>query len=183
MDQVPAMLQTTRRSKLKDAFFRFSRGNLREKWLRINGHSMEPTLFPGQYVLLDLSYFRTQPIRRSAIVGFRHEEFGTKILIKRVVGLPGERVSLEQGQIRIINTSTNKSHPFHDFGSPSEVTFRIEENSYFLLGDYPFHSTDSRTLGSIARSDILGLVWLRIWPPTLFWSISDHEGTRNCWDA
>ncbi|MFW9853638.1 MAG: signal peptidase I [Candidatus Thorarchaeota archaeon] len=162
------MLQIKGRKKLKDTFIRLSTGRFRGKWLRIHGHSMEPTILADQYVLLDLNYFDTHPIERMLIVGFCHFKTGSKILIKRILGLPGEYVSINKTEIRIEAATTNITLSSNRSTLHHEIKFHIEKDSYFLLGDNLPYSTDSRQLGTIKRSSILGPLWFRLWPPKLF---------------
>ena len=129
--------------------------------IRIEGDSMAPMYRDGQRYLVDRTTFRLQPPKRGDVVVFRHPSAGEKLLLKRVVGLPGDRVSLREGEILI------NDRPLQMEGS-SEETLDLEwglgDDEYFVLGDNLGDSLDSRRLGPVKRRWIVGRVWLRYWP-------------------
>ncbi len=98
-------------------------------------------------------------------------EIGKESYIKRVIGLPGEHVKIDEGKVYINGeelkedylqpgVSTEKTGPFVDFTVP--------EGAVFVMGDNRSHSTDSRAFGCIPLEKIESKVWIRIWPLNLF---------------
>ena len=129
--------------------------------IRIEGDSMAPMYRDGQRYLVDRTTYRFDSPKRGDAVVFRHPSAGEKLLLKRVVGLPGEQVNLREGKILI------NDRPFQVEGS-SEETLDLEwglgDDEYFVLGDNLSDSLDSRRLGPIKRGWIVGRVWFRVWP-------------------
>ena len=133
------------------------------------GSSMEPTLSDGDSLIVDkLTYRISNPKRFDVIVfPFQYEE-GT-YYIKRIIGLPGETVRIdEDGNIYINGNILNENYGAAVMTDPgiaiNEIV--IGEDEYFVLGDNRNHSSDSRTqaVGLVKREDILGRAWLRIFP-------------------
>ena len=133
------------------------------------GSSMEPTLSDGDNLIVDkLTYRISDPKRFDVIVfPFQYEE-GT-YYIKRIIGLPGETVRIdENGNIYINGNILTENYGAAVITDPgiaiNDVV--VGEDEYFVLGDNRNHSSDSRTqaVGLIKREDILGRAWLRIFP-------------------
>jgi signal peptidase I len=128
---------------------------------------MYPSLLPGQYVLLDKGYFKENPIRRGDIIAFRSKGIRKKLFVKRVIGLPGEKISVREQKIFINDNklidSYNKSKRFNSL----PFTIDLKDDEYFVLGDNRKNSLDSRKLGPVWTSDIKGLIWVRLSPPSL----------------
>lgn len=110
--------------------------------MRIHGASMLPALRPGDVILVDESAYRRRPPRHGELVAARPAGLDGRALVKRVVGLPHERIE-RQGR-----------------------SWLLGAEEYFLAGDAPDDSLDSRTLGPILRDELIGRVWFRLWPPT-----------------
>jgi signal peptidase I len=137
---------------------------------RIKGTSMEPNFHDGEYLLSDkLSYRFREPERGEVIVfeapGANGEEF-----IKRIIGLPGEEISLRDGKYYINSQLVNEAYL-----SPSLVTMPgnfLQENSpvtipeghYFVSGDNRSLSSDSRAWGLVEKDKITGKAWFVYWP-------------------
>ena len=134
----------------------------------VSGESMYPTLRDGDNLVVDkLSYRFTDPKRYDIIVfPFRYQE-GT-FYIKRVIGLPGETVQIQDGNIYINGKVLKESYGYEEIRNPgsasTELTLGADE--YFVLGDNRNNSSDSRepSVGMIARDEIIGRALLRIWP-------------------
>ena len=124
-------------------FFRFS---------VVIGSSMEPTLSSGDIALVDLN----KDIERNDIVVFKLDK---DYLVKRVVGLPGENVQINESVIYIngepIKDAVNVS--MDDYGLAADV-IHLKEDEYLVLGDNRNNSRDSREFGAISKEDILGTV-------------------------
>ena len=126
---------------------------------------MHPTLEPGEYVLFDrLAFCRRQP-RRGEVVLARHPHQPELRIIKRVFGLPGEKVAIRDGHIwlneQIYEDSLGADMP--------EIAgeWRLTPEQYFLLGDALEMSNDGRHFGPTERNEILARAWLVYWPPKM----------------
>lgn len=142
----------------------------------VSGASMAPTFENGDYLLVDeLTYHLRQPERGEVIV-FRYPNDESTYFIKRVIGLPGEKVRLAEGRVEIFN----QDHPQGEFLSESylpadlktvvrsggQSAFDLGANEYLVLGDNRSYSFDSRDWGILRSKEVVGLVRLRLWPPT-----------------
>ena len=137
----------------------------------VSGSSMEPTLSSGDNLFVDkLSYRFHDPERFDIIVfPFRYEI--NTYYIKRIIGMPGETVQIDlDGSIYIDGEKLYESYG-KEVIRPETIGRAINpvvlgEDEYFVMGDNRNNSNDSRSeaVGNIARSDIIGRAWVRIWP-------------------
>lgn len=132
----------------------------------VYGDSMMPTLQEGDLVLA-IPNAQTQP---GDLVAFRHDE---RILIKRAVGAPGDQIEVsDNGTVRI--NGVDLSEPYAQFaaGAANDITypFQVSDGSWFVLGDNRGSSVDSRSriLGTIDNRQMLGKIFIRVWPLTRF---------------
>ena len=133
----------------------------------VNGASMEPAFFDGDYLLVDeVSYHFEQPERGDVIV-FKSPQDPSVYFIKRVIGLPGETVSVDNNAVTIDGKKLDEKYIsggiLDDWSG--HVTFKLTSQQYFTLGDNRSNSFDSRYWGPLDKSAIIGLVRLRLWPP------------------
>ncbi len=130
---------------------------------------MEPAILPGQWLLVNLgAYSRTGPRRGDLVIAESPEPNSpSRRVLKRVVGLPDESLTIEDGSLYL----NGEHHPEpYLAGRPADLgrgnqSWTLGREEYFLMGDNRAHSIDSRRLGPFTRSGIVGKVWLRIWPP------------------
>lgn len=129
----------------------------------VKGASMEPNYLDHEYLLIDeVSYRFHNPVRGDTVV-FRYPRNPSEFFIKRVIGLPGETVTVSGGAISINGTRLIESYLDGLItGNDQQVT--LPAGQYFLLGDNRTVSLDSRIFGPVSRSAIVGRVWLRGWP-------------------
>jgi signal peptidase I len=147
--------------------------------------SMEPTLQIGDRILVDKLAYHLHGVDRGNIVVFRRpadENCGgppVADLVKRVVGLPGETISLSKGHVYIDDKLLNEnwlptSVQGTTFPGPAGTAYNltkpyvIPSNEYFVMGDNRSDSCDSRYWGPISKSLIVGKVDVRVWPITSF---------------
>ncbi len=147
--------------------------------------SMEPTLQIGDRILVDKLAYHLHGVDRGNIVVFRrpaNEDCGgapVADLVKRVIGLPGETISLSKGHVFIDGKPLDESWlptsvQGTTFPGPQGPTYNlakpyvIPSNHYFVMGDNRDDSCDSRYWGPIPRSLIVGKVDVRVWPVTSF---------------
>ena len=132
---------------------------LTSKWVVIVGHSMYPTLNDGQRVLVSRRALRRKPPSRGDIAYFEHPQRDGFWEVKRIVGLPGESVSLASGRLVIDGMHVYESYLL---GQQPRINrqWQLESHEYILLGDNRRWSSDSRSFGPVHRGRILGLVML-----------------------
>lgn len=128
----------------------------------VYGQSMEPNLRQHQRLIVDKISFRLHPPQRNDIVVLDLPEMD-ELLVKRVVGLPGEQVEVRGGVVYVNNVPLPELFP-HDVTAYDMPPITLGPLNYFVLGDNRSNSNDSRSFGPVHREDILGRVWLRYWP-------------------
>ncbi len=138
----------------------------------VSGSSMEPTFYTGQYLIInELSYHLGEPQRGDVIV-FKYPKDTSQYFIKRIIGLPGETVKIENNQVIIVNKENPKGFVLNEDYLPSgDTTFPYGDNTktlgseeYFVLGDNRLASSDSRFWGPVPSNDIIGKVFVRAFP-------------------
>ena len=132
---------------------------------RVEGDSMSPTLENGQSVLLMPPFLHRNMLRRGDVIILRQMVPPWDWIIKRIVGMPDESIRLDGG--RLYADDLLLIPDFIPAGPNGRVTgnWWNGPDEYFVLGDNPSQSTDSRTFGPVPSERILGRVWLRCWPP------------------
>ena len=130
--------------------------------LQISGSSMEPTLNDEEIVVL----IKTTNLKRGELCCF---SFQNKLLIKRVIGLPGDKVDLdEQGNVYLNDVKLDEPYVIDKAWGECDVTFPcfVTENHYFVLGDHRSTSIDSRSsvIGLVSEEYITGKIFFRVWP-------------------
>ena len=137
----------------------------------VSGASMEPTFNDLHYLIVDrISYDLGSP-QRGDVVVFDLPQNTSRALIKRVIGLPGETVVLSGDEVSIINEAHpdgfTLAEPYlspENFGGASDMRVTLGNDQYFVLGDNRKVSADSRVWGALPREDIVGRVFLRLFP-------------------
>ena len=130
---------------------------------------MEPTLVPGERVLMDSAWYRLSSPKRGDIIAFRtSEDKKASIHIKRVIALPGETEQIRDGQILINGEVYNEKDEFPaitNAGLASEP-ITVGKGQYFVLGDNRNNSEDSRHngMGLVDSDRIVGKLWFTISP-------------------
>lgn len=138
---------------------------------KIKGASMEPNFPDGEYLLTDKVKYRFGEPSRGDVVVFKAPTGEGEEFIKRIIGLPGERIAVRNGRVLLNGQELNEDYipeisPTYggNFLQENE-TFTIPEGNYFVLGDNRPHSSDSRSWGTITKDKITGRAWLIYWPP------------------
>jgi signal peptidase I len=130
----------------------------------VDGLSMEPRVHAGELVLINTLAYKLGPVRRGDVIAFRHDAPNPETYIKRIVGLPGERVEVRDGVVRIDGRPLAEPYVrFDDRRSAAAVT--VPPNAYYVLGDNRAESDDSRTWGVLHDTDVVGKALVGIWPP------------------
>ena len=126
------------------------------------GPSMEPNFHDGDYLIIErVSYYLHNPERGDAVILAAPQE-QNGFLIKRVIGLPNERIVIKRGHVYIFNQDHPQgirlSEDYLPSGltTPGQIDYSLKDDEYFLLGDNRSISLDSRSFGPVSREDIVG---------------------------
>jgi signal peptidase I len=135
----------------------------------VSGASMEPTFHNGQYLIVDqLSYHTGEPKRGDVII-FKYPKDPSKYFIKRLVGIPGDTVSINGNVITIMNEANPEGfvldEPYVAHMNPNTtLTEVLGPGEYFVMGDNRDNSSDSRVWGILHEDLIVGRAFLRLFP-------------------
>jgi len=134
---------------------------------RVDGHSMEPNLQHGQYLVVDkISYklpFGIRPPQRGDVIVFISPTHSNKDFVKRIIGLPGDKVEIRNGDAYLngeLLPNTYNARLDHS-SRPSIV---IPEGELYVMGDNRANSNDSRSWGTLKTDQVVGKAWLSYWP-------------------
>lgn len=137
----------------------------------VSGSSMEPTLTDGDNLIVDKISYRFNEPKRFDIIVFPFQYQENTYYIKRIIGLPGETVQIDEDGVIYINgevlyESYGREIIDSDKIGIAEEPITLGPDEYFVLGDNRNHSSDSRIpeVGNINKDQIIGRAWLRIWP-------------------
>lgn len=135
----------------------------------VDGESMSPTFENFNYLIIDeLSYHFSAPARGDVIV-FRPPTNPSLFYIKRIIGLPGETVSISKGVVTITEVSgqkitLNEPYVVNEDATSYSNGVTLTSDQYFVMGDNRPNSSDSRIWGPVPRENIVGHVFLRLLP-------------------
>lgn len=138
----------------------------------VKGQSMEPNFHENDYLIIDEISYRFRPPSRGEVIVLRSpiQRDRDYFFIKRIIGLPGETVEIKNNQVIIYSEAFPQGmvldEPYLGKGVVTEGNLRVTlgPDQYFVLGDNRTASYDSRRWGLLSRRDIVGRVWLRLWP-------------------
>ena len=131
---------------------------------QVDGLSMEPRVHAGEFVLINTLAYRFGAIRRGDVIAFRHDAPNPETYIKRVVGLPGERIEVRDGVVSIDGRPLDEPYvQFRDRRSAPAVV--VAPYALYVLGDNRADSDDSRNWGVLPETDVAGKALVGIWPP------------------
>jgi signal peptidase I len=145
----------------------------------VSGESMYPTFHDGEYLIVDeISYITGDPNRGDVII-FKYPKDPSKYFIKRIIGLPGETVTVTGSNVTIQNNAHPDGFTFEEpyVDRPGrrtdDVKVTLQEKEYFVMGDNRAASSDSRIWGPLPEKNIIGTPFVRLTPISM---ISIHPG-------
>jgi len=138
----------------------------------VKGASMEPSFHDHEYLIINEITYRFNDPDRGDIVVFRYPKDPSQYFIKRIIGLPGEKVKIKEGKVFVYNDEfpegviLNEDVYLLEEETPhlGKTEFILEEDEYFVLGDNRDASLDSRRFGPVPERLIIGKAWVRGWP-------------------
>lgn len=140
---------------------------------QVKGSSMYPNFIDGEYILTNKINYRFSKPQRGDVVVFKSPQNKEIDFIKRIIGLPGDKVRVTGGFIYLNDKKLSEATylPSDYVTNPGAFlregqTATVPANSYFVFGDNRNHSSDSREWGFVPFEDIIGKAWFRYWPIT-----------------
>lgn len=138
----------------------------------VQGASMDPTFHSADYLIIDRISYRFENPGRGDVIVFHFPQDPSRSFIKRIIGLPGEMVEIQDNVVRIINDGNREgftiAEPYVDSLNERSGNIRVilGENEYFVLGDNRKASADSRVWGALPKDHIVGRALVRLYPFT-----------------
>ena len=133
--------------------------------VKVEGTSMMPSLEDQERIFVNKFVYRWEPIGRGDVVVFRYPRDPSKSYIKRVIGMAGDRIRIDAGEVYVNGQALDEAYvpsEYTDARSYPEIT--VPPNSYFVLGDHRSMSNDSRDFGAVNQSYIYGKAVFGYWP-------------------
>ncbi|MCL5666726.1 MAG: signal peptidase I [Patescibacteria group bacterium] len=141
----------------------------------VSGYSMMPNFHDKDYLIIDRISYRFSPPQRGDVIVFKYPKDTSQFFIKRIIGLPGEKVQIKQGHVVIYNNEHPEGFVLNEPYLPSQTEtlgsgniVTLGSGEYYVLGDNRTASSDSRVWGILPKDDIVGKVWLTVFPPSRF---------------
>ncbi len=163
---------------------------------KVEGHSMEPTLQDGQYLLINKAAYwqlSEEPLgkllpdrkadangrvdlfgapQRGDIIVFQAPQTPQRDFIKRVIGIPGDKVEIKASHVYVNSKALEEPYLSEPPRYETPLT-TVPAGSYFVLGDHRNNSSDSHVWGVVKRELIVGKAWVSYWPPAS-WGTAEH---------
>jgi len=138
---------------------------------RVDGFSMEPTLHTGEFVIVNKLAYRLGDPTISDVIVFHYPRDPEQEYIKRVIGLPGDHVRIQDGQVYVNDQSIEE--PYISTPPAYQSDWVVPEDSLFVLGDNRNNSSDSHTWGPVPMDNVIGKAFFVYWPPDR-WGLVDQ---------
>lgn len=134
----------------------------------VDGDSMHPTFQNLDYLIIDEFIYYFKAPERGEVIVFRYPKDPSIFYIKRIIGLPGETVSINRGTVTVTTAEGEELTLEEPYIVNEDATYTrsvsLGDNEYFVMGDNRPNSSDSRVWGALPRKDIIGRVDLRLLP-------------------
>ena len=133
----------------------------------VHGTSMNPTLQDGDYLLISKQAYTFKEPERGQIIIFPVGE-ENKLYIKRVIGLPGDVITIDNGVVYVNGEVNNQDYTLDGYTNGDIEAMVVPDGEIFVLGDNRLNSIDSREIGTQKIDDVKGVAFVRLWPLTTF---------------
>ncbi len=134
----------------------------------VSGESMENTLHTNEFLIIDEITYRFENPKRGDVIVFRYPKDPSKFFIKRIIGLPGEKINIQGDVVKLTKTDGSEvtlDEPYiKTMARNTSLTETLGDREYFVMGDNRDASSDSRVWGVLNREKIVGRAILRLFP-------------------
>ncbi len=136
----------------------------------VKENSMQPTLYENNYLLINKQAYRFGEEKRGDIIVFKSDleddDGDKKLLIKRIIGLPGDRITIKNGKVFLNGTQQHETYTLEDETSGNISNYKVPEGHLFVMGDNRRVSLDSRSeeVGCISEEQVMGKAFVRLYP-------------------
>lgn len=148
---------------------------------QVKGNSMYPNFHDEEYLLTNKITYRLSEPKRGDVIVFKAPKNEEYDYIKRIVGLPGDTIKIEDCNVFINNQPLKEEYLSENICTSSGRTWQagksimLSENEYFVAGDNRPYSSDSRDWGTVPETNIVGKAWFRYWPADRIGIIRETE--------
>jgi len=139
--------------------------------IRVEGYSMEPTLFNGEFVIVNKLAYQFGIPQFGDVIIFHYPRDPSQEFIKRIIGLPGDKVKINNGQLFINDLAL--SEPYISESPDYQNEWIVPDGSLFVLGDNRNKSSDSHNWGPVSLEYVIGKAQFIYWPPAS-WGMVDQ---------
>ncbi len=134
----------------------------------VDGASMSPTFETGNYLIIDQVTYKINSPQRGDVIVFKYPKDTTKYFIKRIIGLPNEKIEIKDGKVTIYSEENpdgiQLTEDYVKNISTEDFEYQLGENEYFVMGDNRANSSDSRIWGSVDEKLIVGRALIELFP-------------------
>lgn len=136
----------------------------------VKGASMEPNFYDKDYLIINELIYRLEEPKRGDIIVFRNPRNTEEFFIKRVIGLPHDKIKIYNNRVYLYNEENSDGVELKEYYLPDgretrgNEVIEVKDDEYYVLGDNRDRSLDSRVFGPINKDSMVGKVWLRGWP-------------------
>ena len=136
----------------------------------VSGKSMQPNFHDGDYLIIDELSYRFEDPKRGDVIIFHYPNNPKEFYIKRIVGLPGEKIEIMDNKITIYNAENisgfklDESYILSETQTIGNYVKELKNDEYYVLGDNRTASADSRVWGVLEKHFIVGRAWIRAFP-------------------
>lgn len=155
--------------------------NLASARFVVEGDSMQPNFHTGQFLIVSRAHYLLGEPARGDVVVFHYPLDPRSDFVKRVIGLPGETVTLRGGQVYVNDQALDEPY-IREACTPQncpDTAWPVGEHQYFVMGDNRNESRDSRAFGPVDRAYLVGQAVLRYWPSSDWGLVRSHDYTAS----
>lgn len=133
--------------------------------VRVQGASMQPRIEDNERIVVNKAIYRFQQVARGDVVVFYYPRDPSVSYIKRVIGLPGDQVEIQSGQVLVNGAAIEEPYLLPEYRDRYDMAvMTVEPGHYFVMGDHRSSSMDSRSFGAVPQKYIYGKAEFCVWP-------------------